>query len=435
MLSLRSTKFIALFFGLLIAGLVFGNTVVMVMSLAPLSMLLAGLITEPPKKLHVSDPALDRLIWIGETLEISREITLEDGFGILTLYQELPPHFALVEGNNLQVKKKSWGKTSFTFSFKIRCAKRGRYILPPLRWETRHVLGMTQAYYGIAGNAKELLVQPRILNIRRIRGIAGIAASPFPVIDIAKMGVATTDFREIRDYVYGDPIKNINWKATARQAAQGKTWPLVNEYEVEGKKSVWLFLDAASYLEVGTNIENSFEYCLEAANGVAFYYADRGYRVGMYIFNDGGRLFYPDTGKKQFLRISRELIKLETSPYHNELPKAIEKCRRYLLGYNPLCVIITRLDTKYNGDILRGVTKLRTLRGRQRRKLPVMVISVPGYNLVPRLNKSDDNAALLLQLETRPQAHQLRRTGASLLEWNPRQENFSTALLRQVKGR
>ncbi len=440
MLSIRSTKFIALFFGLLLAGLIFGNMVVLVMSLVPLSLMLFGLLTEPPKHVKISENKIDPSIWIGETIEISKEVMLEDGFGIVTLYQELPPHFSLVEGNNFRITKKSWGKNVFTFSFKVRCAKRGHYVLPSVRWETRHVLGMTQAYYGVVGDATELLVQPRILNIRRIRGIAGIATSPFPVIDMAKMGVATTDFREIRDYVYGDPVKNINWKATARQAAQGKIWPLVNEYEVEGKKSVWLFLDAASYLEVGTNIENSFEYCLEAANGVVYYFTDRGYRVGMYIYNDGthsdgARLFYPDTGKKQFLRISRELIKLETSPKFNELPKAIEKCRRYLLGYNPLCVIVTRLDTQYSGDVLRGVTKLRMLRGRTRRKLPVMVVNVPGYNIIPRLNEYDDNSAMMLQLETHPQSQQIRRMGAGLLEWNPRQENFSTALLRQVKAK
>jgi uncharacterized protein (DUF58 family) len=433
MLSTHATKYIALFFGLLIAGLLFGNMVVLVMSLVPLSLLLTGLLTEPPRRLSVSAGKIDTSIWVGDIVEISREVKISEGFGIVTLYQELPQHFTLVEGNNLQYRRKGWGPCNFTFTFKIRCAKRGHYVLPPLRWETRHALNLTQANYGVPCPATEMLVQPRILNLRRIRGVKGIATSPFPVIDIARIGVATTDFREIRDYVYGDPVKNINWKATARKAAHGDTRPLVNEYEVEGKKSVWVFLDAASYLEVGTDIENSFEYCLEAANGVVYYFTDRGYRVGMYIYNGADRLFYPDTGQRQFLRISRELINLKTAGRYDELTKAIEKCRRYLLGYNPMCIIISRLDTRHNNDIVRGVTKLRLLRGRRTRKLPVMVVSVAGYNIIPRLDGYDDNSALMLQLQTRPQALQLRRMGASLLEWNPRQENFSTALLRQVK--
>lgn len=434
MLSTHATKFIAIFFGLLVAGLVLGNMVVLTMALVPLSLLLAGLLTEPPRRIEVRADKIKPLIWLGDEVEISHDVTIDDGFGIVTLYQELPQYFSLVEGNNIMMRRKSWGKDDFTFSFKVRCTKRGHYVLPPLRWETRHALNLTQAHYGVT-TPSELLVQPRILNLRRIRGVKGIATSPFPVIDVAKIGVATTDFREIRDYVYGDPVKNINWKATARQATQGKLWPLVNEYEVEGKKSVWIFLDAASYLEVGTDIENSFEYCLEAANAVAFYFTDRGYRLGMYIYNDGNKLFYPDAGKKQFLRISRELIHLNTSKMSGEFPRAIEKCRRYLLGYNPLCVVITRLDTQDNNNIIHGIAKLRLLRGRQRRKLPVMVISVAGYNVIPRLDEYDENSAVLLRLQTKPQAQQIRRMGASLLEWNPRKENFSTVLLRQVKTR
>jgi uncharacterized protein (DUF58 family) len=435
MLSTRATKYIAMFFSLLLAGLFFGNMVVLVMSLVPLGLLLAGLLTEPPRNVSIRSGEIKKLMWLGDIVEISQEVTVKDGFGIITLYQELPQFFSLVEGNNLQVRWKNWGPQTFTFKFKVRCAKRGHYALPPLRWETRHVLSLTQNHYGVPNAPIEILVQPRILNLRRVRGITGVATSPFPVIDMARIGVATTDFREIREYVAGDPVKNINWKATARRAAHGASVPLVNEYEVEGKKSVWIFLDAAAYLEVGTDIENSFEYCLEAANSTVYYYTERGYRLGMYIYNDGGQLFYPDAGRKQFLRISRQLIHLNTTPRTDEFLKAIEKCRRYLLGYNPLCIVITRLDTQYNGDIIRGVGKLRLLRGRRRRKLPVMVVSVSGYNIIPRLNEYDDNSAMMLQLQTRPQAQQIRRMGAALLEWNPRRENFSTALLRQVKSK
>jgi uncharacterized protein (DUF58 family) len=433
MLTTHSIRFIALFTGFLLAGLLLTNLVLLAMGLVPLCILLIGLLIEPPRRLGIRAGELKTLIWLGDVVRIEWEVTISDGFGIVSLFQELPGHFALVEGNNLKVCWKGWRPRTVTFTYKVRCAKRGSYILPPVQWESRHALGLTETRQGTLGEPVELTVRPKILNLRRIRGVAGIATSPFPVIDIAKIGVTTTDFREIRSYVHGDPVKDINWKATARKAAQGQLWPLVNEYEVEGKKSVWLFLDAASYLEVGTDIENVFEYCLEAASGAVYYFTDRGYRVGMYIYNDGNKLFYPDTGKKQFLRISRELIKLNTADQFDEFPRAIEKCRRYLLGYNPLCIIITRLDSDAGNTIVRGVTKLRQLRGRRRRKLPVMVINIAGYHVIPKLDRYDENTSTMLQLHNRPLVQQLRRLGTAVLEWNPGQENFSTALLRQVK--
>jgi len=51
---------------------------------------------------------------------------------------------------------------------------------------------------GDSGESIEIQVHPKILNIRRVKNLKGIAAVPFPVNDIAKMGVTTTDFREIR---------------------------------------------------------------------------------------------------------------------------------------------------------------------------------------------------------------------------------------------
>jgi uncharacterized protein (DUF58 family) len=164
MLSTHATKYIALFFGLLITGLLFGNMVVLVISLAPLGLLLVGLLTEPPRRLAVTTPPIDTSIWVGDTVEISRTVTVPEGFGIITLYQELPQHFILVEGNNLQYFRKTWKPSSFTFSFKIRCAKRGHYVLRPFRWETRHVLNLTQAYYSpelsTCGASEALKVSP-----------------------------------------------------------------------------------------------------------------------------------------------------------------------------------------------------------------------------------------------------------------------------------
>jgi uncharacterized protein (DUF58 family) len=434
MLTSHSIKLLGLFSGILIVGLVLGNHIILAMSLVPLCYFLLGLLFMTPTRLDMIVSRTDLRAQVGDTIEIKYEISVNNGLGPVSFFQELPQHFTLLEGNNLRVFWKGWHSRNITFSYKVNCTKRGIYSLSPLHWEANHVLRLRPTETGVLGKTVELTVRPRLMNIRRIRGLPGIATSPFPVIDMAKIGVATTDFREIRNYVYGDPVKNINWKATARNT-RPDSWPLTNEYEVEGKKTVWIFQDASRFLEVGTDIENVFEYCLEATHSITYYFLDRGYRVGLYVFNDSGKLFYPDAGKKQFLKISRALINLKASQQLDELPLAVEKCRRYILGYNPLCVIITGLDSRFNDSIIRGVKKLRQLRGRNLHKLPVMVINVPRYNIIPRREIFDENTSLLMQLKTRPCISQLRQLNASVLDWNPKKENFSAAFLKQVKLR
>jgi uncharacterized protein (DUF58 family) len=436
LLTARTAAYVAAFIGIFLTGLIIGSSIILYVSLIPLFVVLIGLIMEQPRLIELAIEPIPESLWVGDIVDVNCNVEIKAGFGIVILSQKLPSSFELVEGNNIQMLWKGLGQKSSVFSYKMRCSRRGKYELAPVRWESRHFIGLTQSQTGqIEGTAVEFTVKPKILNIRRIRGIIGLATSPMPVIDIAKIGVATTDFREIRNYVVGDPVKTINWKATARRASMGIPWPLVNEYEVEGKKTVWIFLDGSYYMQVGTSIQNPFEYALEATNGVIYYYLDQGYRVGMYIYNHNGELFYPDAGKRQFNKLSRELIDLKASEHKEDLPRAIDKCRRYILGYNPLCVVVTRLDGASPVSLIDGAKKLARLRGRMRKRLPLIVISISGYHIVTPHGPYDEAAAKLRHLETRPLVRRLRASGSSVLEWNPRKTDFGSALLRQVRTR
>jgi uncharacterized protein (DUF58 family) len=434
MITNRSIGLLSIFLVVLVLGLLFGNMILIGASLIPLVMFLLGLLVRPPGDITVESAAVKPRAWIGDEIEIIHQVTVKSGIGPVTVFQELPSHFAIVRGDNLRVFWKGWHDCHFTFSYSLRCTKRGVYVFPQLEWQGKHAFNLMQSRGGKLGLPVEVVVRPKLPNVRRIRGLPGVASSPFPVIDVAKIGVTTTDFREIRSYTYGDPIKNINWKATARKP-DFEVKPLVNDYEVEGKKAVWLFLDSSSELEVGSSVENCFEYCLEAANGIAYYFLDRGYRTGLFVYNGNDQFLYPDAGKKQYTRILREIVRLKPQNRLNGLPSAVEKCRSYIQGYNPLCVIVTRLDSHLAKNVIDGVMVLRRFRGRRRRKLPVMVVSVDAYNIIERVEEYDENAAMLMHLETRPRIQQLRRLGASVLEWNPRREGIASALLREAKRR
>lgn len=435
MLTEKALSFLSVSGGILLLSLLWGNIILLSLGLGLAFAILLGLLIRQPKAVHVESAELRDSLWVGEVVEVSHEVRIKEGVGAVILHQELPPEFELVEGSNLKACWKGTKELSFRWSYSVRCLKRGRYLLPEVEWESRHLMGLLQTRLGTAGKSREILVRPKIWNIRRVRRRTSFGSSPHPLLDIARLGVASTDFRELRDYRTGDPFNFINWKATAKQVSRGIFWPLVNEYEVEGSRAVWVFLDAGSHMEVGTSLENAFEYALEAAGSIIFYYLERGYRVGAYVYEDGGRLFYPDSGRRQFGRISRELSGLATSARGDDLPQAIDRCRRYILGLRPLVIILCRLDGPGGKGVVEGVRKLAALQGRRRRRFPLMVVSIPGYEMIRRADRYERYAGLLARLETRPLVRALRRFGASVLEWNPRGESFTTALLRQREGR
>jgi len=434
MFSRETAKLVTFSFAVFFVGLFLGNWIILGMSLIPLFTVLLGLQYGKPGKVEIRQVERAIPAWVGQTRALSFDVVTAGGAGAIAVAQQLPANFEVLEGNNFGLFWKGRGERRFSLTCEVRCTKRGSYSMPPVQWEAQHSLDLLPPTRGESGSRAYMSVSPRILDVRRIRGIPSVAHNPFPELDVAKVGLPTTDFREIRKYVYGDPIKTINWKATARQERRGISWPLVNEYEPEGKKTVWVFLDGSSYMMVGTATENVLEYAVEAASAVALYYLDRGYRVGMYVYNGVDKLFYPDSGRKQYFRFSRELIGLKPAQVFDQLPQAIQRCRSYILGYNPLCVVITRLDTRYAHQVEEGVKKILALRsGWRRRVLPVMVVSIAGYDTVAPEGPYEQSAGHLLRLGTRPAVDSLHRLGASVLEWNPRKEGFATALLRQVR--
>jgi hypothetical protein len=74
------------------------------------------------------------------------------------------------------------------------------------------------------------------------------------------------------------------------------------------------------------------------------------------------------------------------------------------------------------------------MRGRSRHKLPVMVVNVPGYTLLEGSDTYNENASILMQLNSRPRIQGLRRMGASVVNWNPNRQGLAATLMKMVKS-
>ncbi|RLI86234.1 MAG: hypothetical protein DRO98_05680 [Archaeoglobales archaeon] len=328
--------------------------------------------------------------YIGE--EFETEIDLRaTGFGILKAMHKLPEHFELVEGSNA-IATFVLGRNDVKIRYKAKPMRRGNYKLdrivlelehPFLAWKTDKELRVEL----------ELEVKQRLRRITRVETLRGIARSPMPDVDISKIGVPGTDFREIRDYVAGDPMKFINWKATARRNKL-----MVNQYEVEGKKAVWIFVDANHYMTFGKSVRNYLECAIEIANALTYYFVSRGHKVGLYVVGRGICL-YPDVGKRQFKRISEELMRIEAG--EESFDQAFEKCKKLLAIYKPLIILITRPEYSKPVRFVSEVIKA---------KIPVQIIALKGKIY------GDEFAVSLFEILRRYTLKSLRR--ANLIEWD-----------------
>ena len=431
--NLLLTGFTVIFF----AGFLLANSILICASFIPLFIYFIGVFIGPPeaqiKKMDIPSSArLNEII----DVEIAGKVT--GGPGVVVICDEVPEPFQLVEGSNYKVVSKGLKEKIFSFSYKIRCTKCGNYWLG-VGWETRHILGLTKIQVSI-NEARQLKVFPIIPKIRRMKLPMRMTQRVHPSESIAKIGPLSTDFKEIRNYFYGDPFKIINWKASARATSRGKLTPLVNEYEREGKLAIWLFLDADSDLRIGTSIENALEYVIQAAYTISYYFLNKGYCLGVYIYNHHGENIYFDTGKKQFIKIAENLLKLIPRNvglqvlWDEGFSKAVERNQKYLITRSPGIVIITHVTSSNWNDLLNGLRKIRVYK-RRRRQLDILLINILPYDFIPKASDWEIFAGKMLGVASRSFSNRLRNLGVTVLDWNPREENMETALLSTIRLR
>jgi uncharacterized protein (DUF58 family) len=182
------------------------------------------------------------------------------------------------------------------------------------------------------------------------------------------------------------------------------------------------------------------EQAVEAASGLAQFYLSRGYTLGAYIYNNPQGLLFPDVGQKQFHRLNQMLLTLKPGDSSEGLVGAVEWCKSSLFRLKPHVFIITRLDVHTSeSDSLRQLVqgvrqlvRLRRMGARARRPNPVGMVGVSAYGYLPGEDLLESQARDLMRWETQPLVDLLRKAGASVLEWNPRQENFSLVLMRHL---
>ncbi len=418
------------------SGFLLANPVLICASFIPLFVYLMELLTTS-SKMQIKKTGLPSSARNGELIHVRIEGKIAGGLGAAVIHDEIPKPFQLVEGTNYKIVSKEFDDKKFDFSYKMRCTKCGSYVLGT-GWETRHILGLHQSQFSTAAEIQQLRVFPVLPKIRKVRLPAPKSKRIQPSGSVADIGPLSTDFKEIRSYFYGDPFKIINWKASARAAGRGGDFPLVNEYEREGKLAIWTFLDSNPELAIGTSIDNALEYCIRVAYVLSYCFLSKGYSLGMYIYNHRGETLHADLGKKQFIRIAEELLKL-CSPkaglelfWDEGLLKAVERNRKYLLNQCPRVVVITHLTLNNWSDILAGTKRIMAYR-RRREQPSVILINVLPYKFISTSSKWTMFAAKVLDETSRSLSSQLRDSGLTVLDWEPRNESVENVLLSTLR--
>ncbi|MBE6295945.1 MAG: DUF58 domain-containing protein [Bacteroidales bacterium] len=114
-------------------------------------------------------------------------------------------------------------------------------------------------------------------------------------------------FSEVREYQYGDDVRDIDWNVTARFNR-----PYIKVFEEERELTVMLVIDLSESLDFGTVKQTKRDMVTEIAATIAFAAIQNNDKIGVIFFTDKVEKFIPpQKGRKHILYIIRELLNFE----------------------------------------------------------------------------------------------------------------------------
>lgn len=127
-------------------------------------------------------------------------------------------------------------------------------------------------------------------------------------------------FSEVREYRYGDDIRNIDWNVTARY-----NHPFVKIFEEERELTVMLMIDVSGSRNFGTISKLKKNQITEIAAVIAFSAIQNNDKIGVIFFSDKIEKFIPPKkGRSHILHIIRELIDFQPEHKATNIAGALE---------------------------------------------------------------------------------------------------------------
>jgi uncharacterized protein (DUF58 family) len=127
-------------------------------------------------------------------------------------------------------------------------------------------------------------------------------------------------FSEVRQYQFGDDVRNIDWNVTARYSE-----PYIKVFEEERELTMMLMVDVSGSELFGTEAQFKSEVITEIAATLAFSATQNNDKIGLILFSDKVELYIPPKkGRSHVLRIIRELIEFKPESKQTNLAEALK---------------------------------------------------------------------------------------------------------------
>lgn len=332
----------------------------------------------------------------------------------LEVYDNVPHEMKLRSGLNYIRVNLGPGETT-RLRYVLRCPLRGHYSLGPtsLRYRNTFNLFASEMY---VNHRSDLIVFPQVRDVEEAM-VRSRVAKMYTGATVLRSPGQGSEFYALREYVPGDPFKNINWKAFART---GKL--MVNEKCRDAVTDVFLLVDSRDISRIGTVLKNPLEMSSVAAASLASYFIKRRDAIALAIYDDRLSYLPADGGDKQYFKVLSALAGV--APRGMMPLQAVTNALAPRFSRGSPIFVLSSLEG--DGTVPAAI---RDLAGRGHDVTVLSPSSIDFERLVSRIPRMSYE---VLKLERQNRLTALAGFGARVIDWLPDVE-LSQALL-QVKS-
>jgi uncharacterized protein (DUF58 family) len=382
----------------LLAALVTGRPELVALTAPFLLALGLGLaLAVPPRVTVAFELEQDRALEGGE---VSARLVLESETAVdrLDLHVQLPEGVRRAGTVTTPVAVRLRAGEHRELELRLDAAGYGGHVLGPTLARARDPLGFL-AWEATYARRPQLRVYPRTEVLRRL--VRPRETQVFAGNEVANLKGEGIEFADMRRFAPGDPLKRVNWRASARR---NELW--VNESHPERNTDVILFVDSFAEARIGG--EGTLDLAVRATAALADAYGRRRDRVGLIGYGGILRWLTPGTGIVQLYRIVDALLDTEIvlSYYWKEIdliPRRVLPPSALVIALSPL------LDPRSVGALV----------DLQARGFDLVVIDVSPVPFAPRPESRLDALAYdIWRLRREALRHRLQRAGVAVTEWS-----------------
>ncbi len=266
-------------------------------------------------------------------------IRLKSGYSFpvdLEIVDEIPFQF---QERNLLFQAYLQPREERSLRYTLRPVKRGEYDFGLLNVYVSGPIGFVQRRFRF-GRGTMVPVYPSFLQMRRFQLLAiGNRLSEIGIKKIRRIG-HSMEFEQIKDYVQGDDVRTLNWKATARRSQL-----MVNSFTEEKSQQVYCVIDKSRGMKMPFNGLSLMDYAINASlvlSNVALLKQDK---AGMITFAEDISAFLPASRQATQMQRILDLLYRQKTRYLEADYEKLYSLVRNRITQRSLVVLFTNFES------------------------------------------------------------------------------------------